>query len=183
MARNSEKALSMMNKWVAMKSQEHYARYHKEEVRPDNPNHVKSIQDCEKWRRQLLAEIASKIVKVQNLGLSKDDSLSLNDEINNLLVVKSKWEQRIQTLGGPDYSFVSSKLLQEATYSPSASLYFFGSAKQYMPVLASPTVESKETISRSKLISIANSFYFGFNDESEELLEAESKAESAVMNT
>ena len=55
----------------------------------------------------------------------------LNDEINNLLKVKIKWEDRIRELGGPDYRAAPTKMFDhDGIELPGAEGYkYFGAAK------------------------------------------------------
>ncbi|KAL0225367.1 hypothetical protein RCL1_003279 [Eukaryota sp. TZLM3-RCL] len=184
MARNSEKALSMMNKWVAMKTQEQYLRSVKETTRPENINSVKTISDAQKWRQYVIADIAKKIVKVQRLSLTEPDATSLNNDINDLIQEQRQWEQRIKTLGGPDYSQVSRTTLQSATYCQQDGKYYFGVAKKYMPQ-PQPTLQvtsDYDKRSKNELVKIADPFYYGFLDETDELLNAERIAEEKILN-
>ncbi len=60
----------------------------------------------------------------------------MNDEINNLLKEKGKWEDKIRDLGGPDYKSAAIALKKSATFDtdglelPGADGYqYFGAAK------------------------------------------------------
>ena len=63
MARNQEKAQSMLNKFLAMKRDRLVKPRDK---RPLVADEVHSIQESEKWRQDLLREISRKIVEIQN---------------------------------------------------------------------------------------------------------------------
>ncbi|KAL0219906.1 hypothetical protein P9112_005559 [Eukaryota sp. TZLM1-RC] len=181
MARNSEKALSMMNRWVAIKTKEHFLKHKEDYERPENPSSVRSVSACEKWRKQVLAELAQRIVKIQNLALTEQDAMDLNTDINDLLVERGRWESRIKQLGGPDYSMISQRMLQEATYAPSEGKYYFGTAKKYLPKKEEEAAVTKLS-TRSELSRIADPFYFGFRDETEELLSIEREAEMPYLS-
>ncbi len=58
---------------------------------------------AERWRNQVIREIAQKVAQIQNAGLGEFKIRDLNDEINKLLKEKDAWENRIVELGGPDY--------------------------------------------------------------------------------
>merc|ERR1711979_141375 len=65
---------------------------------------VKKLDEADKWRYQLLKEIAKKMGEIQNRGLGEHKIRELNDEINQLFREKIHWERRIQELGGPNYT-------------------------------------------------------------------------------
>ena len=46
---------------------------------------VNSINDCDKWRQDIIKEICDKVSEIQNAGLGEHKIRSLNDEINQLL--------------------------------------------------------------------------------------------------
>ncbi len=101
MARNEEKAQSMLNRWTAMRfGQLEDISFEK---RPSIAANVNSIDECEKWRRQVNREIGDKVAIIQNPSLGESRIRDLNDEINKLLKQKWHWEKRIADLGGPDY--------------------------------------------------------------------------------
>jgi pre-mRNA-splicing factor ISY1 len=62
-----------------------------------------SLKKAEKWRTQVIREIAKKVTQIQNAGLGEFKIRDLNDEINKLLREKEQWEDRIKELDGPDY--------------------------------------------------------------------------------
>ena len=50
-----------------------------------------------------MRELIKKVSDIQNASLGEHRIRDLNDEINSLLKEKSKWEDHIRELGGPDY--------------------------------------------------------------------------------
>lgn len=72
MARNEEKANSMMNRWIAMKREMAAGRSGrsiaplKPEKRPYLSSLCDNVPDADKWRRQILREIGEKITIIQN---------------------------------------------------------------------------------------------------------------------
>jgi pre-mRNA-splicing factor ISY1 len=103
MARNEEKAQSMLNRWIAYKREEASGKAWTKEKRPPNASICETITECEKWRMQILKEIGRKIMIIQNEALGEQRIRDLNDQINNLLKEKGHWERRIIELGGPNY--------------------------------------------------------------------------------
>ena len=63
MARNEEKANSMLNRWVTMKQEERVGSLRR---RPSTANDVQKRSEAERWRNQLLREISSKVGEIQN---------------------------------------------------------------------------------------------------------------------
>lgn len=90
MARNEEKSHSMLNKWLEMKKDE--LAGNKRTRRPTTSAEVHSVQECEKWRGNLLKDIGRKITQIQNTSLTERRIRELNDDINRLLREKSRWE-------------------------------------------------------------------------------------------
>ncbi len=72
-----------------------------------------------------------KVSDIQNASLGEHRIRDLNDEINKLLRIKAKWEDRIRELGGPDYKTQSNKLIEsDGVQLPGADGYkYFGAAK------------------------------------------------------
>lgn len=72
----------MLNRWWRMKRM----LYQKpQEDRPTSSKGVNSINDCDKWRQDIIKEICDKVSEIQNAGLGEHKIRSLNDEINQLL--------------------------------------------------------------------------------------------------
>lgn len=81
-ANKDEKAQAMLNRWWRMKRM----LYQKpQEDRPTSSKGVTSINDCDKWRQDIIKEICDKVSEIQNAGLGEHKIRSLNDEINQLL--------------------------------------------------------------------------------------------------
>ena len=103
MARNSEKAQSMLFRFRAAQAAESGLLPTAGLRRPKAPSTVSTIPMCEKWRGQILKEVSRKVLKIQDESLSDFQIRDLNDEINKLMKEKWGWERRIRELGGPNY--------------------------------------------------------------------------------
>lgn len=116
-------------RWRAAQLGEH--EKHKKR-RPYLASDCKSLYACEKWRMQIIREIAKKVAQIQNAGLGEFRIRDLNDEINKLLREKRHWEDQIKELGGPDYQRVGPRMLDhEGKEVPGNRGYkYFGAAKE-----------------------------------------------------
>jgi len=103
MARNSEKAQSMLFRFRAAQAAESGILSTALQRRPKAPSTISSIPVCEKWRGQVLKEVSRKVTRIQDESLSDFQIRDLNDEINKLMKEKWGWERRIRELGGPNY--------------------------------------------------------------------------------
>jgi pre-mRNA-splicing factor ISY1 len=101
MARNAEKAQSMLNRYLTGKQEE--ARGPRAR-RPYLASECGDLAAADRWRAQVLREVGRKVMEVQNAGLGEARLRELNDEINKLIREKGHWERRILELGGPDYA-------------------------------------------------------------------------------
>jgi pre-mRNA-splicing factor ISY1 len=89
MARNEEKAMAMLNRWVKMKRSLNTKDRGK---RPKNTDECNNLQDADMWRNQIIRELVKKVSDIQNASLGEHRIRDLNDEINSLLKEKAKWE-------------------------------------------------------------------------------------------
>ncbi|RYO81240.1 hypothetical protein DL766_005331 [Monosporascus sp. MC13-8B] len=103
MARNSEKAQSMLFRFREAQAADLGIIDAGRARRPKMITEVDSIPSCEKWRGQVLKEISRKVSKIQDPALSDYQIRDLNDEINKLMREKHMWEVQIRNLGGPNY--------------------------------------------------------------------------------
>ncbi|KAL1957704.1 hypothetical protein VTO42DRAFT_5547 [Malbranchea cinnamomea] len=104
MARNSEKAQSMLFRFRAAQAADLGIFDIGRTRRPKAITSVTSIPICEKWRGQVLKEISRKVSRIQDQSLSDYQIRDLNDEINKLMREKYMWEVQIRNLGGPNYT-------------------------------------------------------------------------------
>jgi len=183
MARNQEKAMSMLSRWYAYQKDLHNPGG--PDRRPYLATECHSLQEAEKWRHQIIKEIARKVSQIQNAGLGEFRIRDLNDEINKLLREKGHWQDRIVDLGGPNYHKVGPKMLDhEGKELPGNRGYkYFGAAKDLPGVRElfeeEPAKANRKT--RADLMKDIDAYYYGYIDDEDGILvplevEAEKKA-------
>ncbi|GAB4818782.1 hypothetical protein N2152v2_005828 [Parachlorella kessleri] len=184
MARNEEKAQSMLNRFLAGKQAE--ARGERQK-RPYLATECHDLNEADKWRQQILREIGKKVMEIQNAGLGEHRIRDLNDEINKLIREKGHWERRIVELGGPDYSKTGprvtdseGKALAEAT-GRGPGYRYFGAAKNLPGVKELFEKEAPRQVrrTRAEMYRAINADYYGFRDEDDGVLvQVEAQAEA-----
>mmetsp|Transcript_21392 Transcript_21392/g.36474 ORF Transcript_21392/g.36474 Transcript_21392/m.36474 type:complete len:276 (+) Transcript_21392:105-932(+) len=183
MARNAEKAQSMLNRFLAGKQDEKRGPRAK---RPYLASECNDLVEADKWRHGILREVGKKVMEIQNEGLGEHRIRDLNDEINKLIREKGHWERRIVELGGPDYSRVGpavtdSKGKEVAELTGKGHGYkYFGAAKMLPGVKelfeAEPPKQIRKT--RFQMHKAIDPDYYGFRDEDDGVLEkVEAEAE------
>jgi pre-mRNA-splicing factor ISY1 len=82
-------------------------------------------------RQQVFREINNLVTRIQHPGLNEEQLREMNDEINELLREKKRWEYRIKELGGRNY-LQASKLVdnQGNLISDTRDYKYFGRAKE-----------------------------------------------------
>ncbi|KAL1494257.1 hypothetical protein ABEB36_009881 [Hypothenemus hampei] len=183
MARNAEKAMTTLARWRAAQEQDKIKKR-----RPYLASDCKSLYGCEKWRMQIIREIAQKVAQIQNAGLGEFRIRDLNDEINKLLREKRHWEDQIKELGGPDYQKVGPRMLDhEGKEVPGNRGYkYFGAAKDLPGVRElfeqEPPPPPRKT--RAELMKDVDADYYGYMDDDDGILiPLELKAEKlAIQN-
>lgn len=183
MARNEEKAQAMLNRFLAAKQEEKRGPKAK---RPYLASECHDLNDCDRWRQQILREIGKKVMEIQNAGLGEHRIRDLNDEINKLIREKSHWERRIVELGGPDYKRIGPKVtdtqgreIAEAT-GKGPGYRYFGAAKLLPGVKELFEREPPKQVRRTRhdLYRGIDPDYYGFRDEEDGVLEkVEAEAE------
>jgi len=113
MARNSEKAQSMLFRFRESQAADLGILDVGRTRRPKAITTVTAIPACEKWRGQVLKEISRKVSRIQEASLSDYMIRDLNDEINKLMKEKWVWEVQIRNLGGPNYMRGGGKVYDE----------------------------------------------------------------------
>ncbi|PIA15125.1 Isy1-like splicing factor [Coemansia reversa NRRL 1564] len=189
MARNQEKAQSMLYRFREAQSLEQGLTKPKER-RPHLASQVDTLEEAEKWRRDVIRDISRNVSKIHDLSLPEAQIRELNDDINRLLRTKNHWEARILELGGPDYKKVGPKMLdhQGREVPGNRGYKYFGRAKD-LPAVRELFVEqaqdrARPRKSRAELMRRVDAAYFGYGDEDDdgELLEYERSVTAERIN-
>lgn len=178
MARNEEKAQSMLNRFITMKAEENKKP---KERRPYLASECRDLAEADKWRQQIMREIGRKVAEIQNEGLGEHRLRDLNDEINKLIREKSHWERRIVELGGPNYSKHSAKMTDldgNIVDVPNPSgrgpgYRYFGAAKKLPGVreLFEKPPELRKRRTRYDIYKRIDASYYGYRDDEDGVLE------------
>uniref|UniRef100_A0A7C9A6G7 Pre-mRNA-splicing factor ISY1 homolog n=2 Tax=Opuntia streptacantha TaxID=393608 RepID=A0A7C9A6G7_OPUST len=177
MARNEEKAQSMLNRFITMKQEE---KKKPKERRPYLASECRDLAEADKWRQQIMREIGRKVAEIQNEGLGEHRLRDLNDEINKLIREKTHWERRIVELGGPNYSKHSAKMTDlegNIVDVPNPSgrgpgYRYFGAAKKLPGVreLFEKPPELRKRRTRYDIYKRIDASYYGYRDEEDGVL-------------
>ncbi|XP_004349130.2 pre-mRNA-splicing factor ISY1 [Capsaspora owczarzaki ATCC 30864] len=183
MARNEEKAQSMLNRFRALQQAELKGPKPK---RPFYATDCNSIGEAEKWRLEVMSEVSKKVSQIQNAALGEFKLRDLNDEINKLLREKRHWQDRIIELGGKDYFKIGPRMLDhEGKEVPGARGYkYFGAAKDLPGVrelfAAATTQTTRRT--RAELHKDVDADYYGYRDDDDgTLIPLEQEAEAQAI--
>lgn len=176
MARNEEKAQSMLNRFLQSKNEE---TKKPKERRPFLASECRDLAEADKWRQQIVREIGRKVMDVQNPGLGEHRLRDLNDEINKLIREKGHWEARILELGGPNYAKSAPKSTDaegnevEVASGKGLGYRYFGATKQLPGVkeLFEKPPELKKRRSRYEMYKRIDADYYGYRDDEDGLLE------------
>lgn len=178
MARNEEKAQSMLNRFVTMKEEE---KKKPKERRPYLASECRDLAEADKWRQQILREIGKKVAEIQNEGLGEHRLRDLNDEINKLIREKGHWERRIIELGGPNYIRNSAKMTDlegNIVDVPNPGgrgpgYRYFGAAKKLPGVreLFEKPPELRKRRTRYDIYKRIDASYYGYRDDEDGILE------------
>ncbi|XP_057531949.1 uncharacterized protein LOC130810045 [Amaranthus tricolor] len=188
MARNEEKAQSMLNRFITMKQEE---KKKPKERRPYLASECRDLAEADKWRQQIMREIGRKVAEIQNEGLGEHRLRDLNDEINKLIREKTHWERRIIELGGPNYTKQSAKMTDldgNIVDVPNPSgrgpgYRYFGAAKKLPGVreLFEKPPELRKRRTRYDIYKRIDASYYGYRDDEDGVLEKlEGPAEAAM---
>jgi pre-mRNA-splicing factor ISY1 len=177
MARNSEKAHSMLFRFRAAQAAEAGIIDISRTRRPKLITTITSIPVAEKWRSQVLKEISRKVTKIQDDALSDFQIRDLNDEINKLMREKHMWEHQIRSLGGPNYMRGGRVLDEDGREVPGGGkgYRYFGRAKELPGVkeLFERQVKPEEEKDRggerrAELRARVDAGYYGYNLDEED---------------
>eukprot|EP00871_Galdieria_phlegrea_P002782 jgi/Galph1/3504/GphlegSOOS_G2134.1 len=175
MARNEEKAQSMLNRYLRAQAEEKGEPYAGEK-RPYLASMCDRLDAAERWRNQVLREISRRVVEIQNRGLGESKIRDINDQINKLLREKYHWERRIRELGGPDYSRSALPVGEGEAIQirGNKGYYYFGAARELPGVkelLKESYTKEEKKRSRAELYQCVDAEYYGFLDDKDSQLE------------
>ncbi|KAI2637769.1 Isy1-like splicing factor [Hypomontagnella submonticulosa] len=195
MARNSEKAQSMLFRFREAQAADLGIIDAGRTRRPKVITEVDSIPSCEKWRGQTLKEISRKVSRIQDSALSDYQIRDLNDEINKLMREKHMWEVQIRNLGGPNYMRGGGKIYDETGREipgGGKGYRYFGRAKELPGVkelfeaAAQKKLQDSEKPleSREDLRKAVDAKYYGYapDEEDETLLQYEAEKEREAFD-
>lgn len=183
MARNQEKAMSTLNRWVDQRRVVESGSF--ERVSARFPGECRSVKEAESGRSQIVRKLVSLISQIQNASLGEQRIRDLNDEINKLLRTKYAWEMQILKLGGPDYRSLGAGLnLTDGAEIPGQRGYkYFGAAKDLPDVrelLHGDEQLEAPRKTRKELMKNLTPDYYGWKDEHDhDLLISEHEAEGS----
>ena len=178
MARNHEKARSMLHQWAAVKA----GSGESAKRRPNDTRRCDNLQAAEKWRTEVIKEVSIGIANISNPELDLEKAREMNEALNKLMRKKYQWERRIKELGGPDYVRASNAQNRRG----GGKTQYFGAAKN----LPEAKAAEKDTVapskskkrSRAELQKRVDGYYLGEEAETgpdgELLLQAERVAET-----
>ena len=182
MARPEEKAQAMLNKWVKMREQgENYSKIQASKRRPYLASLCEHLNDAERFRRQIMREIATNVSKIQNAGLGEHAIRDLNDSINKSIREKYHWNKRITELKGPDYNRLERiERLEEGDEQGGESIglkgsggyRYFGAAKD-LPGVKELFARNATKITKRKrgdIYKYLSPDYYGLRDEEDGVL-------------
>ncbi|CAI9099560.1 OLC1v1036404C1 [Oldenlandia corymbosa var. corymbosa] len=188
MARNEEKAQSMLNRFITMKAEE---KKKPKERRPFLASECRDLAEADKWRQQIMREIGRKVTEIQNEGLGEHRLRDLNDEINKLIREKGHWERRIIELGGPNYIRNSAKMTDldgNIVDIPNPGgrgpgYRYFGAAKKLPGVkeLFEKPPELRKRRTRYDIYKRIDASYYGYRDDEDGILEKLEKPSEETM--
>ncbi|KAF2101023.1 Isy1-like splicing factor [Rhizodiscina lignyota] len=193
MARNSEKAQSMLFRFRAQQAADLGILDVGRTRRPKVITSIDSIPVAEKWRGQVLKEISRKVSRIQDEALSDYQIRDLNDEINKLFREKWVWERQIRTLGGPNYMRGGAVVDDDGKEVPGGGkgYRYFGRARE-LPGVKELFEQAKEPPDRAKratenktraeLSKNVDAAYYGYMDEDESLLAYEAQREKEAWD-
>merc|ERR1712066_624425 len=173
--------MGMLNRYLQGKREEINKLKKK---RPYLVSEVKKLNEADKWRYQLLKEIAKKMGEIQNRGLGEQKIRKLNDEINMLFREKIHWERRIHELGGPNYTSLTKTTKSNAKFNNIIDLElryrYFGAARNLPGVKELYENETPRLIRKPCGLIQQNidANYYNFRDENDDkLIQKETEAE------
>ncbi|QIW99983.1 hypothetical protein AMS68_005501 [Peltaster fructicola] len=197
MARNSEKAQSMLFRFREQQAADLGIIDVTRSRRPKAPSTQSNVSVCERWRGQIVKEISRKVTKIQDPALSDYQLRDINDELNRLFKEKWQWEMRIRELGGPNYVRGGGNVVDDegrVIEGGGKGYRYFGRAKELPGVkelFEAATRPSEEEEAKKKLETRhdlrlrVDAAYYGYNRDEEDgsLLAYEAQREKEAFET
>ncbi len=127
-----------------------------------------------------------KVADIQNAAQGEHKLREINDEINDKIKEKERWEDRIRELGGPDYKKIAPSMFDaEGSVLPGSEGYrYFGAARDLPKVreLFQKEPAGPPKKSRAELYKKINYDYYGFRDNTADLLQKEAILEKRMRD-
>ena len=196
MARNAEKAQSMLFRFRAQQASDLGILDVNKTRRPKAISQQDHIPTCERWRGQVLKEISRKVSKIQDPALSDYQIRDINDELNKLFREKWQWEMRIREMGGPNYMRGGGRVVDDegnVIEGGGKGYRYFGRARElpgvkelFEAAKVKPEDEKKGAGERrADLRARVDAGYYGYNLDEEDgsLLEYEALKEKEAFET
>jgi pre-mRNA-splicing factor ISY1 len=186
MARNQEKAMSTLNRWVDQRRMIESGTL-RESTGSRFPSECRSIKEGEVARSQIVRRLTSLISQIQDSTLGEQRIRGINDEINRLLRSKYAWEAQISRLGGPDYRISGSRIGDGISVEiPGQAGYrYFGAARDLPGVrelFEEAPLHDEPRRTRKEMLRLIDTTYYGWVEEdNDDLLREEAEAEMLIQ--
>jgi pre-mRNA-splicing factor ISY1 len=180
---NDEKAHALLNRWVATLKELNSQTPLK---RPKEVDDCNNLQDCERWRNQVIKEITKRVADIQNASLGEFKIREMNDDINKLFKEKSDWEDKIKYLGGPDYKKLAPKNFDSEGYEvPNSGGYKYWGAAKNLPGVRELFIKKPPNAPRRNIFELYKNidldYYGDINDDDDDILKEESEKEKLLF--
>ena len=157
---------------------------------PLDPQDCAEIGNAVHYRESIIKELVKKVSDIQNSRLGEMRIRDLNDELNQLLRTKRKWEDRIRELGGKDYREEGRNFAKQGVQLPGSvsdeDYVYFGEAKNLPKVreLFQKEAPPPPKRTREELLNRVNYKYLGLEDDKdlEEIEARHQEEEEALAN-
>ncbi len=126
MARNEEKAMSTLNRWIDQKVAMQSGGLSLESV-PKNPQDCRDAKKAEYFRGRVVRDLVSLIERIQDSSLDDDKCRTMNAEVNRLFALKESWNRHVLFLGGRE--LVSSSAGKDSGLEGNKGIRYYGHAK------------------------------------------------------
>jgi pre-mRNA-splicing factor ISY1 len=164
----------MLNKFRSQ--QQGAGRREASDGRPRAITQVTSTAACEKWRHQVVRDIARKIEEINDPAITDFQIRELNDEINQLQKEKWMWETQLKNLGGTNYMRFAGNLTEVdgRGLGSHRGYKYYGRAKDLPGVkelFAELKPPPKQVLTSHELYKLdLEASYFGLRDEEDSTL-------------